>query len=152
MTDNNSTSVCYEQFLEFIVPRSKKKITSQYVSKMKQSQSTATSYDSMLGFAKLCECEIDMMLKVQKKLAKFKSSEALDLQMTQLFQCLDLKGTGLLNKKQLTGLLKSREEVDNESDVKALIRRMDADGDNAISFSDYFTCMLPYFIFAESKS
>ena len=92
------------------------------------------------------------MSKVQKKLVKFKSTEALDLQLTQLYQCLDMKGTGLLTKKQISVLLRSNEEVDNESDVKALIRRMDVDNDGAISFADFFTRMLPYFIFAESKT
>lgn len=44
------------------------------------------------------------------------------------------------------------ETVDTDSDVKALIRRMDVDHDNAISFADFFTRMLPYFIFGETKS
>ena len=29
------------------------------------------------------------------------------------------------------------------------MRRMDADGDEAISFSDYFTTLLPYFIYGD---
>ncbi len=46
---------------------------------MKQGESTKTSYDAVLGLAKLFECEIEIMVKIQKKLAKFKSTEALDL-------------------------------------------------------------------------
>jgi hypothetical protein len=62
-----------------------------------------------------------------------------------------MKGTGVLTKKALQSLFVS-ETVDTDSDVKALIRRMDVDHDNAISFADFFTRMLPYFIFEETKS
>lgn len=36
MTDNNSTSVSYEQFLNFVIPRTKKKITKTLVNKIRQ--------------------------------------------------------------------------------------------------------------------
>ena len=36
-----------------------------------------------------------------------------------------------------------------ENDINAIMRRMDADGDEEISFSDYFTSLLPYFIYGD---
>ena len=39
-----------------------------------------------------------------------------------------------------------------DSDINAIIRRMDADGDNELSFSDFFSSLLPYFIYGELKS
>jgi hypothetical protein len=36
-----------------------------------------------------------------------------------------------------------------DNDINAVMRRMDADGDEAVSFSDYFTTMLPYFIYGD---
>ena len=36
-----------------------------------------------------------------------------------------------------------------ENDINAIMRRMDADGDEEISFSDYFTTLLPYFIYGD---
>jgi hypothetical protein len=38
-----------------------------------------------------------------------------------------------------------------EGDINAIMRRMDADGDEEISFSDYFTTLLPYFIYGDTQ-
>ena len=40
----------------------------------------------------------------------------------------------------------------SDSDVVAIIRRMDTDGDEEVSFSDYFTTLLPYFIFNDPQA
>ena len=37
----------------------------------------------------------------------------------------------------------------SDTDISAVLRRMDANGDGEISFSDYFTSMLPYFIYGD---
>ena len=39
-----------------------------------------------------------------------------------------------------------------EDDIKALCRRLDNDHDGEVSFSDYFTALLPYFIYGNLKS
>jgi hypothetical protein len=40
----------------------------------------------------------------------------------------------------------------SDTDVAALLRRMDADNDDELSFADFFRCLLPYFIYGcESK-
>lgn len=36
-----------------------------------------------------------------------------------------------------------------DNDINAIMRRMDADGDEEVSFSDYFTTLLPYFIYGD---
>jgi hypothetical protein len=38
MTDNNQSMVSYEQFLDFIMPRTKKKITKTIIAKIKQTR------------------------------------------------------------------------------------------------------------------
>lgn len=38
-----------------------------------------------------------------------------------------------------------------ESDLEAVMRRVDTDTDDEISFSDFFSSLLPYFIFGELK-
>lgn len=65
MTDNNSTKVSYEQFLDFIIPRTKKRITQSLVNKIKQSdlalkngRNPQVHYDSICVLGKLFECEI----------------------------------------------------------------------------------------------
>ena len=90
MTDNNSTSASYEQFLNFVIPRTKKKITKQLVSKIRQidqpiqeSQSNKYDYDAVCAVAKLLECEISLLRKIQRQIQKFSSkipaSQAVDL-------------------------------------------------------------------------
>ena len=37
----------------------------------------------------------------------------------------------------------------SDGDINAVMRRMDANGDEEISFSDYFTTLLPYFIYGD---
>ena len=37
-----------------------------------------------------------------------------------------------------------------DNDINAIMRRMDADGDEEISFSDYFSTLLPYFIYGDT--
>ena len=39
-----------------------------------------------------------------------------------------------------------------EADVAAIMRRMDADGDDELSFADFFSGLLPYFINCEAKT
>ena len=72
-----------------------------------------------------------------------------------------MRNSGKLTRKQLKGILTThgRNQASGagpakatfvcENDINAIMRRMDADGDEEISFSDYFTCLLPYFIYGE---
>ena len=78
MTDNNQTVVSYEQFLDFILPRTKKKITRGLLAKIKQVQhplrngkGPKSGYDAICSLAKLFECEIQVMKKIQRQIAKF---------------------------------------------------------------------------------
>ena len=163
MTDNNSTSASYEQFLNFVIPRTKKKITKQLVSKIRQidqpiqeSQSNKYDYDAVCAVAKLLECEISLLRKIQRQIQKFSSkipaSQAVDLQITQLYQALDIRGNGRLTRKQLKGILSTHQQtMISDSDIDAIMRRMDSDGDDEISFSDFFTNLLPYLIYGENR-
>ena len=48
----------------------------------------------------------------------------------------------------------SKSELDNfvsDSDINAIMRRMDSDGDEELSFSDFFSSLLPYFIYGDLK-
>jgi len=42
--------------------------------------------------------------------------------------------------------------VITDSDINAILRRMDTDGDDELSFSDFFSSLLPYFIYGDLKS
>ena len=85
----------------------------------------------------------------------------LDLQIAQLFQAVDMRNNGKLTRKQIKGILQThgrpanaKNELDSfvsESDINAVMRRMDADGDEELSFSDFFAALLPYFIYGELK-
>ena len=103
------------------------------------------------------------MKKIQRQISKFnqkQKNQALDLQIAQLFQCLDMRGSGKLTRKQLKGILfthgrnqagpgSSKSVYVSDGDINAVMRRMDANGDEEISFSDYFTTLLPYFIYGD---
>lgn len=65
MTDNNSTKVSYEQYLDFIIPRTKKRITQSLVNKIRQTEpvlnkgrNESVNYDAVCVLGKLFECEI----------------------------------------------------------------------------------------------
>lgn len=80
MTDNNSRTVSYEQYLDFIVPHTKKKITPSLVNKIRQidkplknGRINDVKYDSICILGKLFECEIQVMKKIQRQLQKFSS-------------------------------------------------------------------------------
>lgn len=117
------------------------------------------SYDGICVLAKLFECEIQVLKKIQRQLLKYSQTQSkkdkspLDLQITQLYQALDLKGSGRLTRKQLKGIMHSMEHdtLIQESDLSAVMRRVDTDTDDEISFSDFFSSLLPYFIFGEMK-
>ena len=73
MTDNNQNCITYEQFLDFIIPRTKKKITKKLILKIKQSveplvngKTRKSNYDAVCSLAKLFECEIQVMKKIQR--------------------------------------------------------------------------------------
>ena len=80
----------YEQFLDFIIPRTKKKITRRLIGKIKQTQPSLhkgkaknkSGYDAVCSLAKLFECELSVMKKIQRQVAKFnqkQKTKALDL-------------------------------------------------------------------------
>lgn len=66
MSDNNQNMISYEQFLDFIIPRTKKRITKRMITKIKQTQQPLgkdgkvkkSNYDAVCSLAKLFECEI----------------------------------------------------------------------------------------------
>lgn len=65
MTDNSKTNVSYEQFLNFIIPRTKKSITPALISKIKQTdiplengRPAKCNYDAICALGKLFECEV----------------------------------------------------------------------------------------------
>jgi hypothetical protein len=62
-----------------------------------------------------------------------------------------MRGNGHLTRKQLKGLLVSLhpDQIVPDSDISAILRRMDTDGDTEISFSDFFSSLLPYFIYGD---
>ena len=71
MTDNNQSVVSYEQFLDFIIPRTKKKITKVLINKIRQTNNPLQNgitkkckYSSVCTLAKLFECEIQVMKKI----------------------------------------------------------------------------------------
>ena len=85
--------------------------------------------------------------------------------IAQLFQALDMRASGCLTKRHLKSILgtygrnagpgapatRTRGFV-SDSDVQAIIRRMDTDGDDEVSFSDFFSSLLPYFIFNDPQA
>jgi len=71
-----------------------------------------------------------------------------------------MRGRGKLTRKQVKGIMSTHGRTQNgpssskatfvcDNDINAIMRRMDADGDEEISFSDYFTTLLPYFIYGD---
>ena len=65
MTDNNQSCINYEQFLDFIIPRTKKKITKKLIIKIRQNveplvngKTKKSKFDVVCSLAKLFECEI----------------------------------------------------------------------------------------------
>ena len=63
-----------------------------------------------------------------------------------------MRGNGRLTRKQLKGIMSTNQQnVINDSDIDAIMRRMDSDGDDEISFSDFFTNLLPYLIYGETR-
>ena len=95
MTDNSKTNVSYEQFLNFIIPRTKKSITPVLISKIKQTdlplengRPAKCNYDAICALGKLFECEVQIMKKIQRQIAKFQgrnSEKTLDLQIANLY-------------------------------------------------------------------
>ena len=67
---------------------------------------------------------------------------------------MDSKNEGKINKGQIRGLLTthgSRNMVP-ESEIRALMRRLDHDQDGEVSFTDFFNAFLPYFVNGNLKS
>jgi len=122
-------------------------------------------YDAVCTLAKLFECEVQVMKKIQKQIARYHAkvaNKAVDLQIAQLFQALDMRNNGRLTRKQIKGILsthgkhiqhsiQNRDGFVPEGDINSIMRRMDADGDEEVSFSDFFASLLPYFIYGDLR-
>jgi len=67
ITDNTDSEVSYEQFLDFALPRSRKKLTKRLVNKIKRRPALnkkKCTYAAVCSLAKLFECEVQMMKKI----------------------------------------------------------------------------------------
>lgn len=64
-----------------------------------------------------------------------------------------MANNGRLSRKQIKGILQTQLNKDfiSEGDLNAIMRRMDADGDEELSFSDFFAGLLPYFIYGDLR-
>lgn len=67
---------------------------------------------------------------------------------------MDAKNEGKISRPQIKGLLvvHGNRNMVPDDDIKALMRRLDIDHDGEVSFSDFFTSMLPYFIYGNLKA
>lgn len=67
---------------------------------------------------------------------------------------MDAKNEGKINRSQIKGLLvvHGTRNMVPDDDIKALMRRLDIDGDGEVSFSDFFSALLPYFIYGDLKA
>ena len=75
-----------------------------------------------------------------------------------------MRNCGRLTRKQIKGILtsigrsqsiagiKGNQNFVSDNDINAIMRRMDADGDEELSFSDFFSSLLPYFIYGDLKN
>ena len=75
-----------------------------------------------------------------------------------------MRNNGRLTRKQIKGILssigrsqsitgvKGTQSFVSDSDINAIMRRMDADGDEELSFSDFFASLLPYFIYGDLRT
>jgi len=145
-----------------MIPQSNKKVSTRLLRKIKRKDLhdiKKCPYEIMCTFAKLVEVEITIKRKIQRHIQRFHARVVGDqgkgdLQIAELFQTMDAKNEGKINKAQVKGLLASygsRNMVPND-DIKALCRRLDHDQDGEISFSDFFGALLPYFIYGNLKS
>lgn len=77
-----------------------------------------------------------------------------DLQIAELFSTMDGKNEGKVNKAQIKGLMlvHGQRDMVPDADIKALCRRLDNDQDGEVSFADFFSSILPYFIYGNIKS
>ena len=104
------------------------------------------------------------MKKIQRQIVKFHQKnrdKQVDLQIAQLFQAIDMRNNGKLTRRQIKGILETHGKPANakteleafvpDSDINAIMRRMDNDGDEELSFADYFSSLLPYFIYGELR-
>jgi Ca2+-binding EF-hand superfamily protein len=87
MVDNNHSEVSYEQFLEFILPRTKK-MTKGLVNKIRQTKLVLDrgklakcKYNAVCTLAKLFECEVQVMKQIQKLIAKYNVKQHGDRQL-----------------------------------------------------------------------
>jgi Ca2+-binding EF-hand superfamily protein len=67
---------------------------------------------------------------------------------------MDGKNEGKISRPQIKGLLvvHGTRNMVPDDDIKALMRRLDIDGDGEVAFSDFFTALLPYFIYGNLKA
>jgi hypothetical protein len=60
---------------------------------------------------------------------------------------------GRITRRQLKGILETQQTPSKsfvaEGDINAIMRRLDMDGDDELSFSDFFSGLLPYFLYGE---
>lgn len=65
-----------------------------------------------------------------------------------------MQNNGRLTRKQIKGILSTygqNKDFISEGDLNAVMRRVDADGDEELSFSDFFAGLLPYFIYGDLR-
>eukprot|EP00347_Sterkiella_histriomuscorum_P020366 403338084 len=145
----NSGTVQYEDFLSFILPRTKKKFSKNILKKVRKhlNPSSQKSYDAICSIGRLFEKEVEILRLIQAQIKKYQRKYKNELQISDLFSAMDLKCTGRM--RQLIEINGGYQVQD--IDILAILRRLDTDNDGEISFSDFFQNILPYFLFTQPE-
>ncbi|CDW87998.1 ras-related protein rab-4b-like [Stylonychia lemnae] len=125
----NNKKLLYEDFLSFILPRTKKKFSRSILRKVKKHEKLTQkkSYDSICSIGRLLEKEIEILRLISQSIKRYQRKNKCDLQICDLFTAIDLGGHSRLTRKS----------------------RLDTDKDDELCFSDFFSGILPYFLFCQ---
>jgi hypothetical protein len=117
------------------------------------------SYDAICSLCRLFEKEVELFRMVSKIIRKVifsmttkKNGQTELLQISDIYSAMDFQNAGSLTKKRLKTLVFNYAGTGGcellDADLNAVMRRLDYDGDQEISFSDFFNRLLPYFIYS----
>ena len=102
---------------------------------------TRLSLDAEFQLARLIEKELNL----QRRLESSKKDLAIrhDFSVIGAFSTIDFPSTNMISREKLTDFLRRNGKIVFEEDIDAVLRRMDIDGDERLSFSEFSDSLRP---------
>jgi Ca2+-binding EF-hand superfamily protein len=130
-SSSNNGKIFVGTFFKFILPRTRPELREQA---LKRKPGVLTSSLRRI-FLKIIELELEMWEKIQE--IKEEIHENKNFSILEAFASIDVPRTGFISNRKIKDFLKSYGKDYSDEEVDVVLKRLDTDSDNMLSFEEF---------------